>query len=181
MKRFAASVLTATLIAAGARTETPARPFQFSVVPDFAICDQTEDVTGLALNIWGSNQEHALAIGLINGSFGQSGGLAFGFVNYTANFNGGQAGLLNVATDAYNGGQVGFVNYAQNTLSGVQCGLLNYAGRLDGFQVGFVNMAPPMEAGLQVGFLNLIVENRQWFGGLPNELAPAMVFVNWKF
>jgi len=179
MKRMLASFLTAALVAAGVGAVE--RPFQFSVLPDLALCPQTEDITGLALSIWGSNQEHALAVGLINGAFGQSGGLAVGFVNYAEKFQGGQAGLLNVASDAMAGGQVGFVNYAANTLAGFQFGLANYAGRLDGFQVGFVNMAPQMGAGLQVGFFNLIVENRQWFSGLPNQLAPAMVFVNWRF
>jgi hypothetical protein len=163
-------------------TRSQEMPFQLSLVPSGAICPQTEDVTGLALNLWGSNEQHAFAIGVINGTFGRSGGLCIGGFNYsTGTYQGGQIGLVNIATESYAGGQVALINYACDELTGFQGGLFNYAGRLDGFQFGLINMAPQMVAGLQIGIVNLIVENRQWFAGLPNELAPAMIIFNWKF
>jgi hypothetical protein len=38
-----------------------------------------------------------------------------------------------------------------------------------------------MEKGLQVGLFNVIRNNVYWFGGLPNEVAPMMVLVNWRY
>ena len=46
MKRLIASTLTAVLFAAAASAVE--RPFQLSLLPNLAVCDQTEDITGLA-------------------------------------------------------------------------------------------------------------------------------------
>lgn len=155
------------------------RPFQASLTPDWAICEQSDAITGLAINLWGCNEAHAIALGLINGSFGQSGGFSLGAFNYADRYHGVQGGLLNAASDL-DGCEVGFVNYVTDDCKGWQLGFGNYAGRLSGVQVGFVNMAAQTDTGLQVGFVNLIPQNRRWFGGLPNELAPVMVFLNWR-
>jgi hypothetical protein len=63
----------------------------------------------------------------------------------------------------------------------VQTGFLNYAGRLRGLQLGLINLADAASSGLQIGLINVINQNTRWFSGLPDELAPAMVFVNWGF
>jgi hypothetical protein len=57
---------------------------------------------------------------------------------------------------------------------------VNCAGKLTGLQFGFVNYAETAKTGVQIGLVNLISDNR-WFSGLPNELAPGMIFVNWRF
>jgi len=41
-----------------------------------------------------------------------------------------------------------------------------------------VSLTPDM--GVQIGLVNLIPPN-EWFTGLPNELAPGMIVVNWRF
>jgi len=33
---------------------------------------------------------------------------------------------------------------------------------------------------VQIGLINFIPSNR-WFTGLPDELAPGMVLINWRF
>jgi hypothetical protein len=58
-------------------------------------------------------------------------------------------------------------------------GMINYAGRLTGLQFGLVNYAATAETGVQIGLVNLIPSNA-WFTELPNQLAPGMIFVNWR-
>jgi len=36
------------------------------------------------------------------------------------------------------------------------------------------------QTSLAIGLVNIIPEN-EWFSDLPKELAPAMIFVNWRF
>lgn len=156
------------------------QPFQASLVPDAAICDQSDTVNGVALSIWGSNEQHALAFGIVNGSFGHSGGLSIGCLNYAEDYTGVQGSFLNIASGNFVGWQAGCVNYTADVCTGFQWGCVNYAGRLSGVQLGFVNMAAQTDTGLQVGLVNLITENRRWFTGLPDQVAPVMVFVNWR-
>jgi hypothetical protein len=66
-------------------------------------------------------------------------------------------------------------------MKGLQTGAVNYAGTLTGLQLGFVNYAEGADAGVQVGVVNIIRQNTRWFTELPEELAPAMIFVNWRF
>jgi len=65
-------------------------------------------------------------------------------------------------------------------MEGLQTGFVNCANNLNGLQLGAVNYARSVDTGLQLGFLNLMPQN-EWFAGLPNELAPGMVFINWHF
>lgn len=174
-------VLTCLVLAGVALSAAAAqRPFQASLVPDVAICDQADTINGLALSIWGANEQHALAFGIINGSFWHSGGLSLGCVNYAEDYTGAQLAFLNIASGHYTGLQAGWLNYTTDVCTGFQLAFVNYAGRLSGVQLGFVNMAAQTDTGLQVGLINLITENRRWFTGLPDQLAPVMVFVNWR-
>lgn len=65
-------------------------------------------------------------------------------------------------------------------MNGLQCGFVNYAGSLNGLQLGFVNYAETAPSGVQIGFVNIIPKN-EWFTELPDELAPGMVLINWRF
>jgi len=155
---------------------------QLSLLPGIALQRQTTTITALSLNLWGANEQRALAIGFVNGSFGQSGGLSAGLVNYAENYTGMQLAFLNVARADFTGLQAGWVNYTADVLHGVQLGLLNSTGRLRGLQVGLANMASQSDDGLQLGFINLMPETRYWFsGGMAHECAPVMVFANWRF
>jgi len=164
------------------------KPFQASLTPDIAIYDRNVPISGLTLSIWGENPQTGLAVGLVNGSTGQSAGLSVGFVNYAESYKGLQWGLVNYTKQDFSGWQggpffgllVSAVNYTGGTMTGFQCGVVNYAGKMTGLQLGLVNYAASVDSGVQIGLVNLIPENR-WFSGLPDELAPCMVFVNWRF
>jgi hypothetical protein len=173
------SLLTMITLSAGLRASDVS--FQASLLPDVAVFPSTDHVGGFTLNLWGMNPQHALAIGLINGSYGQSGGLSLGGVNYAENYTGTQLGLLNLASADLYGAQIGCINYTADICSGLQIGAFNYAGRLSGLQLGVINMAAQADHGMQIGLINLLPENRYWFnGGLANEVAPVTVLFNWR-
>jgi len=161
-------------------TSSATHAFQASLFPDVSTCPQSDVINGITLSLWGANEQHALSFGLINGSFGHSGGLSIGAVNYTQYYTGLHLGFLNLSTADFIGWQVGGLNYTMDNCSGLQLGFINYAGRMSGVQIGFLNMAPQMNTGLQIGALNLITENRVWFSGTPDQLAPIMVLINWR-
>ncbi len=172
-------ILAGVMVAGGALGGV--KPIQVSITPDVALYDRNEQIEGLVLGIWSENPQTALALGIVNGSTGRSAGLSWAFVlNYADNYMGIQWAPINYTKGDFLGWQAGFVNYAGGTMKGLQSGGLNYADRLTGLQFGFVNYAETAETGVQIGLLNLIPQN-EWFSGLPNELAPGMVFVNWRF
>jgi hypothetical protein len=185
MKKILALVGVA-LLASGAMAG--GKPLQLSLTPEIATYDRTERIEGLCLSIWGENPQSAFALGLVNGSTGQSTGLSLGLLNYAESYKGLQWGLVNYTTQDVLGWQGGFclgllgsvVNCTEGTLKGFQCGVVNYAGNLTGLQLGLLNYAAEAEAGVQIGLVNLIPKN-EWFTKLPDELAPGMVIVNWRF
>lgn len=176
-------VLSAAVVAAGAK------PVQLSLTPDVAVFDRTETINGVTLSIWGENPQTALAVGLINGSTGPSAGLSLGLLNYADSYGGLQWAFVNYVKGDFTGWQggplcglvVSAVNYAGAAMAGLQLGAVNYAGRLVGLQVGLVNVADQADPGVQVGVVNVIRANTRWFTGLPEELAPTAVLVNWRF
>ena len=171
-----AAVLVSTSVMAGTK------PFNLSLTPDIAVYDRSETIEGLTLSVWGENQQTSLALGIANGTVGNSAGLSWGFIlNYADNYKGIQWAPINYTKGDFLGWQDGFVNYTSGSMKGLQMGLVNYAGTLTGLQLGFVNYAEGGDAGVQVGLVNIIRQNRHWFNELPKELAPAMIFVNWRF
>jgi len=163
-------------------------PVQLSLTPEIALHDRSETIEGAALSIWGENPQSAFALGLVNGSTGDSVGLSVGLLNYAENYTGLQWGLVNYTSGDFAGWQGGFflglvgsvVNYTGGTMKGFQCGVVNYARTLNGFQLSLVNYAETVTSGLQIGIVNIMPEN-EWFSRLPDELAPGMVLVNWHF
>ncbi len=186
MKMLLAS-LAAVFVSTGVLAAT--RPFNLSLTPDLAIYDRNDTIEGLTISLWGENQQSSLALGLANGSVGQSAGLSIGVLNYADDYKGMQWALVNYTQGDFTGWQggplfgllVSALNYTEGTMKGLQIGTVNYAGHLTGLQLGFVNYAIDGGAGVQVGLVNIIRDNRVWFTNLPEELAPAMVFVNWRF
>ena len=179
MKSFATGLIALACLSTIAFAEDGS--FQLSLFPDIAIHDDTDNINGLAINVWGMNPQHALDLGIINGSYGQSGGLSLSFINYSENYTGVQWGLLNSATCDFTGWQAGWINYTADNFTGFQLAFLNYAGRLSGLQLGLVNMAAQADHGVQIGLLNLLPENREWFSSHPvDQIGPAMVIVNWR-
>ncbi len=178
MKKIMA-VLSMALVASGAMAGN--KPLQLSITPDLALYDRNEMIEGLTIGIWGENPQSALAIGVVNGSTGQSAGFSLGFLlNYADSYKGIQWAPINYAKGDFLGWQAGLVNYTDGFMKGLQTGVVNYAGKLTGLQLGVVNYAESATTGVQIGLINFIPDNR-WFTGLPNELAPGMAFVNWRF
>ena len=185
MKKLLAC-LTAALVSTGALAAT--RPFNLSLTPDIAVYDRSDTIEGLTLSIWGENEQTSLALGVVNGSVGRSAGLSLALLlNYAEDYKGIQWAPVNyIRGDLLTKGdllglQIGMVNYTHGTMKGLQYGLVNYAGNLNGLQLGFLNYAENASPGVQIGLVNIIRQNRHWFSNLPEELAPAMVFVNWRF
>ena len=167
------------LVASGALRAN--EPIQLSLTPDIAIFDRNTRIEGLALSIWGENPQTALALGIVNGSTGRSEGLSCSWIlNYADDYKGVQWALINYTKGDFLGWQSGFVNYTEGSMKGFQSGFVNYAGLLTGLQLGFVNYAETAKTGVQIGLVNLIPSN-PWFSGLPDELAPGMIIVNWRF
>ena len=172
--------LAAVLVSTGAMAGT--KPINLSLTPDVAVYDRSETIEGLTLSIWGENQQTSLALGIVNGSSGDSAGLSWGLVlNYADNYKGIQWAPINYTKGDFLGWQDGFVNYSGGAMKGLQTGVVNYAGSLTGLQLGLVNYAETTDAGVQIGLVNIIRQNTHWFTELPDELAPAMIFVNWRF
>lgn len=179
MKKLLACLAIA-LVSTGAMAET--RPFNLSLTPDIDFYDRSDTIEGLTLSVWGENEQTSLALGIANGSIGQSAGLSLGLVlNYADDYKGIQWAPINYTKGDFLGWQNGFVNYAEGSMKGLQSGVVNYAGRVTGLQLGLVNYANDTDAGVQIGLVNIIRQNTSWFGELPEELAPAMLFVNWRF
>jgi hypothetical protein len=167
------------VIATGNLAASP--PLQVSITPDIALHDRMERIEGLCLSIWGENPQAALALGIVNGSSGNSAGLSFGLImNYADNYKGIHWAPINYTESDFLGWQAGIVNYVGGTMKGLQSGTVNYAGRLTGLQFGFVNYAETAENGAQIGLVNIMPQN-EWFTELPDALAPGMVLVNWRF
>lgn len=143
-------VLLGCLITTGAFAET--KGFQMSLIPDVAIHSKTTHIKGVSINIWGENPQNAFALGIVNGSTGNSSGFSLGLI----------------------------VNYA-DSYKGFQIAPVNYVGRLQGLQLGLVNMAMTAEEGVQIGFINIMSETEKWFSNFPDEVAPGMVFINWRY
>jgi len=138
-----ACVITSTAFAGS-------KAFQASVAPGIAIHDRHQKIEGLTLSLWGENPQASLALGIINGTEGNSAGLSLGFLNYG------------------------------DTYKGVQLGLINIDDKLHGAQFGFLNVAKATKTGFQFGLINIIPENKKWFSNFPYEIAPFMLFINWR-
>jgi len=145
-------LLGLALVTVGASAEP--KPFQLSLTPGIAIYDRTEKIEGLTIGLWSENPQAAFALGIVNGSSGDSAGLSVGILNYADSYRGLQWGLVNYTKGDTLGWQGGFclglvgsvVNYTGGTMKGFQCGVVNYAGRLTGLQLGIVNYAATARA-----------------------------------
>ncbi len=157
------------------------KPIQLSLTPDIALQPRSTRIEGLSLNIWGENPQTSLALGFVNGFNGMSKGFSLGLLlNYSDSYTGFQLGCVPYTTGSLLGGQLGLVNYTVGPVQGIQLGGVNYAGHFKGVQLGFVNYAASVETGVQIGIINIIPQN-EWFSRFPDEIAPGMVLINWRF
>ncbi|OGV48016.1 MAG: hypothetical protein A2X49_13330 [Lentisphaerae bacterium GWF2_52_8] len=178
--------LAMILVSSVAIAET--EPFNLSLTPDVSVYGRGARIEGVTLSVWGENEQSSLALGIVNGFTGKSVGVSLGLLNYADNYTGLQWGLVNyVKQDSmgWGGGFFGFmisaVNYTGGTMKGFYTGVVNYSGNLTGLQLGLINYVDDADSGVQVGLINIIHQNKSWFSGLPSELAPGMILVNWRF
>ena len=173
-------ILTMSLLVSGAAgLKADESVFQASLTPDIAIHSRSTQINGLALSIWGENPQHALSLGFVNGSTGDSMGLTWGLVNYAESYTGVAWGIINVSTKNFFGWQDGMVNFSQGTFIGLQSGWINGSQDFYGLQLGLVNYSENLR-GVQVGFVN-VARNNPWFTEFPNKLATGFPIVNWSF
>ncbi|MDA3902554.1 MAG: hypothetical protein PF441_03780 [Desulfuromusa sp.] len=159
-------VFICCFFATGAFAET--KSFQLSLIPDIAIESRNTHIRGVSLNIWGENPQNGVALGIVNGSTGNSSGISL-------------AWLANYA-ESYEGAQLAWIaNYTSINLTGLQWAAFNYAERLHGLQLGFVNFAVTADKGVQIGFINIMRNTKVWFSNFPDEIAPVMPLINWRF
>ena len=178
----------AVLVSIGAMAEvkpiktTQTESFNLSITPDIAVYNRNVTIEGVTLSIWGENPQTSLALGIVNGSTGQSSGLDWAFIlNYADNYKGVKWGFVNYTKHDSLGWDAGFVNYNGDTVRGLYTSAVNYVGRLKGVEFGFINYVDKADAGFQIGIVNIIHNNNSWFSDLPNSLAPVMILVNWRF
>jgi len=177
MKLFIA-YLAMVLFSTGTIAAT--KPFNFSLTPDVAVYPRSDTIEGFTASVWGENQQTSLALGVANGTVGQSAGLSVGLIlNYADDYKGIQWAAINYTKKDFLGWQGGLVDYVAGTMMGLQSGVVNYAGRVKGLELGLVNYTEDVEAGCQIGLINIIGTNKSWFHDLPNSLAPTMIIVNW--
>lgn len=168
-------------LAAASPSLAESRPFQASLTPDFAVHDRGVMIEGLSIGLWGENPQRALALGIANGSTGESAGFSWGLLlNYAETYKGVHWAGVNYTKQDFFGWQSGLINYTDRHLKGLQTGFVNYTRRAEGVQLGLFNYAETANFALQVGIVNVIRENT-WFRYFPDSVAPAMVFVNWRF
>ena len=154
--------------------------FQASLTPDIAIYPKTAEIKGLSLNIWGENPQHGVALGIVNGSTGDSCGFSWGLVNYSENYTGVSWAWVNVNKTSFTGWQFGWVSVAQEKFTGFQSSLIvNYAKEMHGLQLALVNYTENLH-GVQIGLANIAMNNG-WFKEFPDQLATGFPIVNWSF
>jgi hypothetical protein len=154
--------------------------FQASLTPEIAIYPKTAEIHGLSLNIWGENPQQGVALGIVDGSTGDSAGFTWGLVNYSDAYTGVSWAWVNVNQTSFVGWQFGWVSVAKNEFVGFQSSLIvNYAKKVTGLQLGLVNYAENLH-GVQIGLANIAMNNG-WFNDFPDKLATGFPIVNWSF
>ncbi|MEI6197792.1 MAG: hypothetical protein WCS42_26050 [Verrucomicrobiota bacterium] len=177
MKKILALALL-MISAAGSRA-ADSHFFQASLTPDIAIYAKTNEIGGIALNIWGENPQHSFNLGFINGSAGTSGGLSLGLVSYADTYTGLEWSILNLSQKSFVGWQGGLVNVSSGKFTGFQSGWVNLAQEFHGLQLGLVNCSEKLH-GVQIGLVN-IANNNPWFKEFPDKLATGFPIANWSF
>ena len=183
MKKF--FIITALAISAAGLRAEESHFFQASLTPDIAIYPKTTQINGLSLSIWGENPQHGLALGLVNGSSGDSYGFSWGLYNYAESYAGVSWGLVNYSAKDFTGWQGGIlfcpciVNISKGKFTGFQNGVVNVSEEFHGLQLGLVNYSQNLH-GVQIGLANIAINNG-WFDDFPDKLATGFPIVNWSF
>jgi hypothetical protein len=101
MKKIIFITCLGIIMAVASMAMAESKPIQLSLTPDIAVFDKDTEIRGLTLGIWGENPQTALAIGIVNGSKGNSAGFSFGFLlNYAESYKGVQWAPVNYTKKA---------------------------------------------------------------------------------
>ena len=102
MKKIIFITCLGIIMAVASMAMAESKPIQLSLTPDIAVFDRDTEIRGLTLGIWGENPQTALAIGIVNGSKGNSAGLSFGFLlNYAESYKGLQWAPVNYTKKSF--------------------------------------------------------------------------------
>ena len=178
-------VVAVLVLGAAGLPAADSHPFQASLTPEVAIYPKTDEIRGLSLNLWGENPQQGVAIGLVNGSSGDSAGFTWALYNYAESYTGISWGLANYSRTSFVGWQGGVlffpcvVNVSLGKFTGFQQAAVNYAEEFHGLQFGLVNYSEDLH-GVQIGVVN-IARNNPWFKDFPDKLATGFPLVNWSF
>jgi len=182
MKKF---IIACSLIVAAISVPAAESGFQASLTPEIAVHPKDTQINGFCLSIWGENPQTGLALGVVNGSTGESKGFTWSVYNYAESYTGVSWGLANYSTTSFTGWQGGIlffpciVNIAEGKCVGFQEGLVNYAEEFHGFQLALVNYTKELH-GVQIGIVNIAMNN-SWFHDFPDQVATGFPIVNWSF
>jgi len=124
-------------------------PIQLALAPPVQLVNQDYSITGLRLNIYGSNKNvFGVDIGLVHESMEDFHGVAFGLLSFVHN---DERGLQ--FDGIYSG--------VDKRMSGLQLGIVNRAGDMHGLQIGLANFASDA-TGIQIGLWNEIDSKSSW-------------------
>lgn len=162
MKKLTVALIACLTLAAGAFAQEAeeAQPQRVETRTVSPVCfafqgDQTIDIIGLRLGVWGTCQNftgldlsiggeavnaYGLQLALVrNNVIDRAGALQIAIgANHATNLTGAQIGLWNDSVMA-KGVQVGLVN-STSDMRGVQIGLINSTEMIYGYQIGLINV-----------------------------------------
>ena len=119
------------------------KSIQLSLFNPVQLHDESVDIRGLRLNLYGKNRSLS--------------GIDLGIFNHLdkGNSSGVQWGFVNMVSGSYYGLQISEgINYTID-MEGVQWGMANYSKKMKGLQLGLINYAETLR-GVQLGLLNII-------------------------
>jgi len=179
-------------ISSGGLSYAAERPFNAALVDPVQIFDDTDDISGLRLNLfYGKNEsvkglDLGIGVGHSKSEFkgvgihyganlvqGQGSGLQLANVAniVIGDFSGVQFAGCNFLQGGGKGLQLGYVQIVQEDYSGIELGIVNMVyGNYDGVQLGVVNYVGDNFKGLQFGLVNI--------GGIEKGLQIGLVNVN---
>ena len=156
MRRVTITILTVTIAVFGAMSANAAKAFNAALWPSVQIFPESENITGLRLNIYGRNANvRGVDLGIAHETTGDFTGLGIGIFEETKGNASGvhlSGGISLVDQDAV-GAQLTFIySRVLGDMSGVQGGFVSYCGgKFVGWQGGAVSLANGDMSGLATG------------------------------
>jgi hypothetical protein len=152
------------------------RPINLTIFNPVQLFKETDDVSGLRLNLlYGRNAnmggiDLGFGAGHATGDFtGVQWHVVASLVD--GDFTGWQHAFFSRTRGEFYGVQISAINVCESRTEGVQFGFFNMTEDMHGLQIGIVNLTERMY-GLQIGLLNIIKQK---------DKLPILPIVNWTF